>query len=84
MLKISLRKDYYKILGISKEATDNEIKKAYRKKALQHHPGVLGRLEEGVKCTVNDTNTAEAHYYIVELLRCRLLEMGTNVLSHAV
>lgn len=40
LLKISKRKDYYKVLGISKEATDNEIKKAYRKKALQHHPGV--------------------------------------------
>ncbi|XP_071101126.1 dnaJ homolog subfamily C member 7-like [Haliotis cracherodii] len=37
-LKKSKRKDYYKILGISKNATEDEIKKAYRKRALIHHP----------------------------------------------
>lgn len=38
-LKKSKRKDYYKILSVSKEAPDDEIKKAYRKHALLHHPG---------------------------------------------
>lgn len=37
-LKRSKRKDYYKILGIDKRASDDEIKKAYRKRALVHHP----------------------------------------------
>lgn len=37
-LKKSKRKDYYKILGIGKDATDTEIKKAYRKLAVVHHP----------------------------------------------
>lgn len=37
-LKKSKRKDYYKILGIDKNASEDDIKKAYRKRALVHHP----------------------------------------------
>lgn len=38
-LKKSKRKDYYKILSISKTASEDDIKKAYKKSALVHHPG---------------------------------------------
>lgn len=39
-LKKSQRKDYYKILGVDRNANDDEIKKAYKKRALVHHPGI--------------------------------------------
>lgn len=32
------QKNYYDILGISKSATDADIKKAYKKMAMQYHP----------------------------------------------
>jgi len=48
-LKKSKRKDYYKILGVAKDSTEDEIKKAYRKEALKHHPDRHAEADDATK-----------------------------------
>jgi DnaJ family protein C protein 7 len=37
-LKRSKTKDYYKILGVLRDCNEGDIKKAYRRESLKHHP----------------------------------------------
>jgi molecular chaperone DnaJ len=51
-----MSKDYYSILGINKGASKDEIKKAFRKLAHQHHPDKSGGNAEKFK-EVNEAYT---------------------------
>src|SRR3989339_1234378 len=44
-----MSKDYYKILGVEKNATADEVKKAFKKSAMQHHPDRPGGDEKKFK-----------------------------------
>lgn len=46
---IVMSKDYYKILGVDKNASPEEIKKAFKKLAMQHHPDRQGGSEAKFK-----------------------------------
>jgi DnaJ-class molecular chaperone len=52
-------KDYYKILGVDEKAGDDEIKKAYRKMSMLHHPDKNGNTEES-KQMFQELNNAYA------------------------
>lgn len=41
--------DAYKVLGVSPSATDDEVKAAYRKMALKHHPDRVATLGDDIR-----------------------------------
>ncbi|OAX40322.1 TPR-like protein [Rhizopogon vinicolor AM-OR11-026] len=70
-LKRSKTKDYYKILGLARDCGDVEIKKAYRRESLKHHPDKGGD-EEKFKLVV------EAHAVLSDPHRRERYDMGED------
>ncbi|KAF9517087.1 hypothetical protein BS47DRAFT_1375789 [Hydnum rufescens UP504] len=70
-LKRSKTKDYYKILGVSKTASQPDIKKAYRRESLIHHPDKGGD-EEKFKLVV------EAHAVLSDPARRERYDSGAD------
>ena len=52
-------KDYYKVLGVSKDASKDEIKKAYRKLAQRHHPDA-NKEDAGAEARFKEISEAHA------------------------
>ncbi|EDQ98078.1 uncharacterized protein LACBIDRAFT_186713 [Laccaria bicolor S238N-H82] len=70
-LQRSKTKDYYKILGLARECTEIEIKKAYRRESLIHHPDKGGD-EEKFKLVV------EANAVLSDPQRRERYDMGED------
>ena len=68
MLKQSKKRDYYKILGVSRTATNKEINKAYRTLAKQWHPDKFEGEEE--------KNAAEKKFYEIAAAKEVLTDKG--------
>ncbi|KAH6564547.1 hypothetical protein BASA50_008774 [Batrachochytrium salamandrivorans] len=81
LLALSKRKDYYKSLGCSRDASDSEIKKSYRKLALQFHPDKQIGLsdEERAIAETKFKEIAEAYTVLSDPQKKRRFDAGMDV-----
>jgi molecular chaperone DnaJ len=59
-MELQVAKDYYAILGISRDASEEQIKKAYRNLAMQYHPDKNPGKEEWANEKFKEINEAFA------------------------
>lgn len=52
------KRDYYEVLGVNKNATDEELKKAYRKLAKKYHPDANPNNKEEAEAKFKEVNEA--------------------------
>ena len=73
--------DYYKVLGVSREASQDEIKRAYRKLAFEYHPD---RNPDAPEAAENFKQAAQAYDALGDPEKRRLYDMyGEAGLSRA-
>ena len=75
-LKMSKRKDWYKILGVSKTASVAEIKRGYKKLALQWHPDKNVENREEAEAKFQDIAAAyevrqKKYLNVILLIHCK-------------
>ena len=67
-----MARDYYGILGVSKDASEAEIKKAYRKLARKYHPDVNPSDEAASKFS----EATDAHDVLMDPQKRKIVDMG--------
>lgn len=55
------KRDYYEVLGLAKDASDDDIKKAYRKLAMKYHPDRISEESEKAAAEVKFKEVKEAY-----------------------
>lgn len=74
-----MARDYYGILGVDRSATDQEIKKAYRKLARKYHPDVNDTEEAAEKFR----EASVAHEVLTDPEKRRIVDMGGDPMEQA-
>lgn len=77
--QMASRKDYYKILGVSKSASANEIKKAYRKKAIENHPDRIQGEENKKKAEKAMQDISEAYEVLSDTAKRQSYDNGEDL-----
>nr|XP_056717871.1 dnaJ homolog subfamily C member 3 [Euleptes europaea] len=81
MLKQSQKRDYYKILGVKRNARKQEIVKAYRKQAMQWHPDNFQNEEEKKKAEKKFIDIAAAKEVLTDPEMRRKFDAGEDPLD---
>ena len=71
-----MENDYYKILGVSRDASQEEIQKAYRKLSRQYHPDIAGKEFEDKFKEIN-----EAYSVLSDPAKRQQYDMGASSFS---